>query len=77
MISWIMAYWFWIALWWMVWFYIFLGWYGKQLLNGKKSGVTLLEAFFMFLLSGFGPFLTIAIIIGKAMALTNDHDSDK
>jgi len=77
MINWIATHWFWIALWWAVWFYIFIGWYDKQLLDGKKSKTTPLEAFFMFLLSGFGPFLAIVIIIGKALALNNDRDSDK
>lgn len=77
MISWIVTNWFWIALWWAVWFYIFISWYDKQLLDGKKEKTTPEEAFFMFILSGFSPFLAIAIIIGKALGRNNDRDSDK
>ncbi len=77
MINWIISNWFWIALWWAVWFYVFITWYDRQLVDGKKQKVSPEEAFFMFLLSGFGPFLAIAIIIGKGMSLNNDRDSDK
>lgn len=77
MIDWIVSNWFWIALWWAVWFYIFITWYDRQLVDGKKQKVSPEEAFFMFLLSGFGPFLAIIIIIGKGMSLNNDRDSDK
>lgn len=77
MIQWIIAHWFWIALWWAVWFYMFISWYDRQMINGHKQQTTPLEALFMFALSGFGPLLAILIIIGKALALNNDRDSDK
>lgn len=77
MIQWIITHWFWIALWWAVWFYMFISWYDRQMINGHKQRTTPFEALFMFVLSGFGPFLAILIIIGKALALNNDRDSDK
>jgi len=77
MIDWIISSWIWIALWWAVWFYIFISWYDKQLIDGKKQKTTPMEVFFMFLLSGLGPFIGIAFILGKAMSLNNDRDSDK
>lgn len=63
---------YWIILWWGFWYAIFLTWYSRQMLDGKKSPVTPSEAFFMFLLSGLGPILAIAIIIGKALARNKD-----
>lgn len=69
--------WFWITLWWFVWYAIFLSWYISQMDKGRKEKVTPQVAFFMFILSGLGPFLAIAILIGKALALNTDNDSDK
>lgn len=76
MIDWIIAHWFWIALWWAVWFALFISWYERQVIDGHKQKTSALEAFIMFLISGFGPILAILIFIGKALAL-NDRDSDK
>lgn len=76
MISWIIDQWFWIALWWAVWYYIFLGWYQKQIANDVKPKVTPVEAIFMFFLAGFGPMLAICILMGKALAL-NNNDNEK
>ncbi len=75
-LDWVGGIWYWITLWWLVWYAIFLTWYSKQLDAGKKEKVSPAEAFFMFILSGFGPVLAITIIIGKAMALNNDKDDD-
>lgn len=77
MIDWLINNWFWIALWWAVWFFIFLTWYKRQVVDGLKQKTSKEEAFFMFLLSGLGPMIAIAILIGKALALNNDKDSDK
>ena len=68
---------FWITVWWMVWFYIFIAWYSNQIENGVKTHVSKTEAFFMFVLSGFGPILAIAIILGKALAPNNRDEGDK
>ena len=69
---------FWIVLWWMIWFYLFLGWYKGQMTKGEKSPVTLGEASLMFLLSGFGPILSIMVIFYNILFLNNDRkDKDK
>lgn len=68
---------FWIAVWWMVWFYIFLAWYSHLMETGDKTPVTKIEAFFMFILAGIAPVLAIAVIIGKAIAKNNREDKDK
>jgi len=76
-LDWLGGFWYWLLVWWMVWAVIFLGWYDRQIKKESKEPVSPTEAFFMILFSGLGPIFAILIIIGKAIALSNEDDRDK
>ena len=69
---------FWILVWWMVWFWIFLGWYQAQVEKEQQpKKVTKLEAFIMFLLSGLAPIFALAMLLDKMIKAANPGDNDK
>lgn len=68
---------FWIAMWWMMWFHIFIIWYSRQMINGVKTPINKIEAFGVFILCGFVPIFVIILILREAFSLNNRDDKDK
>lgn len=57
--------WFWIALYWMVMYAIFLGWYARQVATGQKARMHWLVAVFAFLWIGFSPLIILRMAVTK------------
>lgn len=58
--------WFWIALWWAIWFYIFLTWYDDQITFGHKQKPEKLALVFTFMIAGFLPIFVLIYAIKAA-----------